>query len=125
MADIKYTEDHEWIAVDGTAGTVGITDYAQHALGDVVFVELPAVGAGLTKGGEAGVVESVKAASEVYSPLDGEVTDVNSALEDAPSTVNSDPMGAGWFFKMTIANPSQLDALMDETAYKAYLATLD
>lgn len=125
MADIKYTEDHEWIAVDGATGTVGITDYAQHALGDVVFVELPAVGAGLTKGGEAGVVESVKAASEVYSPLDGDVTEVNSALEDAPSTVNSDPMGAGWFFKMSIADPSQLDALMDEAAYKAYVATLD
>lgn len=125
MADIKYTEDHEWIAVNGGTGTVGITDYAQHALGDVVFVELPAVGAGLTKGGEAGVVESVKAASEVYSPLDGDVTEVNSALEDAPSTVNSDPMGAGWFFKMSIADPSQLDALMDEAAYKAYVATLD
>ena len=124
MADIKYTEDHEWISVDGETGTVGITDYAQNALGDVVFVELPAVGAELTKGGEAGVVESVKAASEVYSPLDGTVTDVNGALEDSPSTVNSDPAGAGWFFKMTIADASQLDDLMDDAAYKAFVASL-
>ena len=125
MADIKYTEDHEWIKVDGDVGTVGITDYAQNALGDVVFVELPEVGAALEKGGEAGVVESVKAASEVYSPLTGEVTEINGALEDEPSTVNSSPMDGGWFFKMTISDASEMDGMMDEAGYKAYCDGLD
>jgi len=125
MADIKYTEDHEWIKIDGDIGTVGITEYAQNALGDVVFVELPEVGGILEKGGDAGVVESVKAASEVYSPLDGEVTANNDVLEGEPSTVNSDPMGNGWFFKMTIADPSQLDGLMDEAGYKTFVEGLD
>lgn len=125
MADIKYTEDHEWIKVEDGIGTVGITDYAQNALGDVVFVELPEIAATLEKGGDAGVVESVKAASEVYSPLDGNVTEINDVLEGEPSTVNSDPMGGGWFFKMTIADASQLDGLMDEAGYKAYVEGLD
>jgi len=115
-----YTEDHEWIAVDGDVGTVGISDYAQNALGDIVFVELPDIGASFAKGDDAAVVESVKAASDVYAPVGGEITETNGALEDAPETVNSDAGGAGWFFKMKIANKSDLDDLMDEAAYKEY-----
>ena len=115
-----YTEDHEWVSVDGEIGTVGISDYAQKQLGDVVFVELPEVGASFGKGDEAAVVESVKAASEVYSPVGGEVTEVNGDLETAPETVNASPHDKGWFLKLKLADTSELDLLMDEAKYKAY-----
>jgi glycine cleavage system H protein len=121
---VKYTKDHEWIAVEGNVGTVGITDFAQGQLGDVVFVELPAVGKAVKKGGEAAVVESVKAASDVYAPVTGEVVAANSDLEGAPGTVNEDPQGKGWFMKVKLADPSELDGLMSEAEYKAFLATL-
>lgn len=117
---LKYSKDHEWIRVDGDVGTVGISDYAQKQLGDVVFVELPQVGDEVDAGGEIAVVESVKAASEVYAPVAGEVTEVNEALEGAPETVNAAPTGEGWFLKMSISDASDLDALMDEAAYKDY-----
>lgn len=122
---IKYTPDHEWLEVhgDGTA-TVGITVHAQDALGDVVFVDLPEVGKTYAEKDVAGVVESVKAAADVYMPVDGEVTEVNEALRDDPSLANSDPLKAGWFFKVRLSNPAQLDALMDSTAYDALLKTL-
>ena len=115
---IKYTPDHEWLKVeaDGTA-TVGITHHAQDALGDVVFVELPAVGTTFAPKDIAGVVESVKAAADVYMPVTGEITAVNEALRDDPALANSDPLGAGWFFKVKLSNPAELDALMDSTAY--------
>ena len=116
----KFSEDHEWISVEGDIGTVGITDFAQEQLGDVVFVEMPAVGTELSAGDEAGVVESVKAASEIYSPVTGEVTEVNAELEDNPGTVNSDPMSDGWFFKIKLSDPGELDDLMDAAAYKAF-----
>ena len=115
-----YTEDHEWISVDGETGTVGISAYASKQLGDVVFVELPDIGASFDKGDEAAVVESVKAASEVYTPIGGEVTEVNSTLEDAPETVNLSPDGDGWFFKIKIADADELSSLMDDAKYKAY-----
>ena len=115
-----YTEDHEWISVDGEIGTVGISAYASKQLGDVVFVELPDIGASFDKGDEAAVVESVKAASEVYTPIGGEVTEVNSTLEDAPETVNLSPDADGWFFKIKIADADELSSLMDEAKYKAY-----
>ena len=121
----KYTKDHEWITVDGDVATVGITDFAQKSLGDVVFVELPESGASYSEGDDAAVVESVKAASEIYAPIDGEITAVNEDLEADPSLVNSDPTGAGWFFKMSIADAGQLDGLMDEAAYNDYLKDLD
>jgi glycine cleavage system H protein len=117
MAALKFTTDHEWVRVDGDTATVGITDYAQQQLGDVVFVELPDVGKVLQQGKDAAVVESVKAASEVYAPIDGTVTEVNPVLTEDPATVNSDPQAGGWFFKMKVANTGQLDALMDEAAY--------
>ena len=122
---IKYTPDHEWLEVhgDGTA-TVGITVHAQDALGDVVFVDLPEVGKTYAEKEVAGVVESVKAAADVYMPVDGEVTEVNEALRDDPALANSDPLKAGWFFKVKLSNPAQLDALMDATAYDALLKTL-
>lgn len=116
-----YSEDHEWIEVDGDSATVGITDYAQSQLGDIVFAEVPAPGTTLTKGGDAAVVESVKAASDVYAPVSGTVTEGNSALEGDPSLVNSDPEGAGWFFRLTLSDASQLDSLMDATTYKAFV----
>lgn len=119
-----YTKDHEWIEVAGTAATVGITDYAQGQLGDVVFVEVPAAGTALTKGAAAAVVESVKAASDVYSPVSGTVTEANGALEGDPSLVNSAPESEGWFYKMTLGNPGELDGLMDVEAYKSWVATL-
>ena len=122
---IRFSEEHEWIRVEGDVGTVGITDYAQSQLGDIVFVEVPEAGKTVTKGDEAAVVESVKAASEVYAPLDGEVTESNDSLADEPALVNSDPMGAGWFYKIKIGDRSQLDGLMDETAYKAHVEALD
>jgi len=117
---VKYTEDHEWINVEGDSATVGITVHAQDALGDVVFVELPEVGAMFAQKDPAGVVESVKAAADVYMPVSGEVTEVNEALRDDPSLANSDPLGAGWFFKVKLSNPSELDALMDETSYTRF-----
>jgi glycine cleavage system H protein len=119
-----YTEEHEWIEVAGDQATVGITDYAQGQLGDIVFVELPAAGTAVTKGGDAAVVESVKAASDVYAPVSGEVTEPNAALEGEPALVNSDPEGEGWFFRMTLADAGQLDGLMDAAAYKDFVAGL-
>jgi glycine cleavage system H protein len=119
-----FTQDHEWIDVDGNTATVGITTYAQEQLGDIVFAEVPAVGATLKKGGDAAVVESVKAASDVYAPVSGSVTEGNTALGDDPALVNSDPEGAGWFFKLTLSDAGELDGLMDETAYKAFVAAL-
>jgi glycine cleavage system H protein len=116
-----YTEDHEWIEVDGESATVGITDYAQSQLGDIVFAEVPATGATLKKGGDAAVVESVKAASDVYAPVSGTVTEGNDALEGDPALVNSDPEGEGWFFKLTLSDTSELDSLMDAAAYKAFV----
>ena len=116
----KFTEDHEWVAVDGDVATVGITKYAAEALGDVVFVEVPEVGASFAKGDDMAVVESVKAASDVYAPISGEVTEANGALADAPETVNAYPEGAGWFAKLKVANTSELDGLMDAAAYKTF-----
>ena len=117
---IKYTEDHEWLSIDGDSATVGITHHAQDALGDVVFVELPEVGKSFAAKDIAGVVESVKAAADVYMPVSGEVTEVNEALRADPALANSDPMGAGWFFKIRLSDASQLDALMDETRYTQF-----
>ena len=119
-----FTEDHEWIDVDGDVGTVGISDYAQGQLGDIVFVDVPEAGKSLAKGDEAAVVESVKAASDVYSPVSGSVIEGNGALADEPGLVNTDPEGEGWFFKLTLSDASQLDGLMDETAYKAFVEKL-
>lgn len=116
-----FTEDHEWIEVDGDAATVGITDYAQGQLGDIVFAEVPSVGAVLKKGGDAAVVESVKAASDVYAPVSGTVIEGNDALGDDPALVNSDPEGDGWFFKLTLSDVGELDSLMDEAAYKSFV----
>ncbi|MBX6425372.1 MAG: glycine cleavage system protein GcvH [Variibacter sp.] len=124
MSTVRYTKDHEWISVDGDIGTIGITDYAQSQLGDVVFVELPERGKTVGKGGEVAVVESVKAASEVYAPVSGEVVDVNTALEGAPATVNEDPQGRGWFLKLKIKDVAELDDLMTEEQYKEFLASL-
>ena len=119
-----FTQDHEWIEVDGDTATVGITDYAQGQLGDIVFAEVPVAGTTLTKGGDAAVVESVKAASDVYAPVSGMVTEGNGALEGEPDLVNSDPEGAGWFFKLTLSDTSQLDGLMDKAAYDTFVAAL-
>jgi glycine cleavage system H protein len=119
-----FTKDHEWIDVDGDAATVGITDYAQGQLGDVVFVEVPDAGRQLAQGGEAAVVESVKAASDVYAPVSGTVTEGNAALGDTPDLVNTSPEADGWFFRLTLSNPSELDGLMDEGAYKEFVAGL-
>lgn len=122
MSTLHYTKDHEWIRVDGAEATVGITDFAQDRLGDIVYVELPEIGRRLAKGKEAGVVESVKAASEVYAPATGEVTAVNTALADDPARVNKDAMGEGWFFKLKLADAAELGDLMDEAAYGAFTA---
>ena len=119
-----FTDEHEWIEVDGDTATVGITDYAQSQLGDIVFVEVPDEGAVLTKGQEAAVVESVKAASDVYAPIGGTVVSGNQNLEEDPALVNSDAEGQGWFFKLTIADTGELDGLMDEAAYKAFVESL-
>ncbi|MES0880143.1 glycine cleavage system protein GcvH [Roseibium sp. SCP14] len=119
-----YSKDHEWIAVEGDVATVGITNYAQEQLGDVVFVDLPEAGAEFAQGDEAAVVESVKAASEIYAPIDGEVVEANEVLADEPGKVNEDPEGAAWFVKMKVANADQLSELLDEAAYKAYVETL-
>ena len=117
---VYYTKEHEWIRVEGDSATVGITDFAQGQLGDIVFVEVPAAGTQVTKGGDAAVVESVKAASEVFSPVTGEVVEINQAIVDEPAKVNSDPMGGAWFFKVRLANPAELDGLMDEAGYAAF-----
>ncbi|MGB5077267.1 MAG: glycine cleavage system protein GcvH [Sphingorhabdus sp.] len=119
-----FTDEHEWIEVEGNIATVGITDYAQSQLGDIVFAEVPAVGAHLKKGGDAAVVESVKAASDVYAPVSGTVTQGNDTLGTDPSLVNSDPEGAGWFFKLTLDDKIELDGLMNEAAYKAFVEGL-
>jgi glycine cleavage system H protein len=117
---IKYTEDHEWLNIEGDTATVGITHHAQDALGDVVFVDLPAVGASFAQKDVAGVVESVKAAADVYMPVSGEITEVNEALRADPALANTDPLGAGWFFKVKLSDASQVAALLDETAYNAF-----
>lgn len=121
---VRYTKDHEYVRLDGDIAVIGISDYAQGQLGDIVFVELPEIGKAVAQGAEAAVVESVKAASEVYAPLSGEVVEVNSELESAPALVNEDPEGKGWFVKLKIADAAELDALMDADAYKAFLETL-
>ena len=121
---VYFTKEHEWIRVEGDTATVGITDHAQEALGDIVFTEVPDAGKQLSKGQEAAVVESVKAASDVYSPVSGEVVDGNSKVADDPSIVNSDPEGEGWFFKLKLDNPGELDGLMDEAAYRDWVKTL-
>ena len=118
----KYTEDHVWVEVDGDHARIGITAHAQDALGDVVFVDLPAIGKVIAQKDTAGVVESVKAAADVYMPVSGEVTEVNEALRDDPSLANTDPQGAGWFFKVKMSDAAQLDALMDESSYRAFAA---
>ncbi|SIR12181.1 glycine cleavage system H protein [Aromatoleum tolulyticum] len=117
MSTIKFTEDHEWLRVEGDVATVGITDYAQNALGDIVFVQLPDVGASFAAGDEAAVIESVKAAGELKMPLAGTVVEVNGALADAPATVNEDPMGEGWFIRVRLDDPSALSGLLDQAAY--------
>jgi glycine cleavage system H protein len=121
-ADYRYTKEHEWIKVDGETGTIGITDYAQHELGDVVFVELPKVGTKLKAGQSLGTVESVKAVSEIYSPVSGEVTEVNSALSDTPEKINADPHGAAWLVKLKLADKKELTGLMNAAAYETYIA---
>ena len=122
MAAVKYSEDHEWISIEGDVGTVGITDFAQEQLGDIVFVELPEAGTALGKGDQAGVVESVKAASEIYAPVAGEIVEANDILADTPETVNGAAESGGWFFKIKLADMTELDGLMDEAAYKAFIA---
>lgn len=121
---LKYSKEHEWIRMDGDVAVIGITDYAQQQLGDVVYVELPSVGKKLAPGDEAAVVESVKAASEVYAPITGEVVEVNDALADQPAAVNEDPQGEGWFMKVKPADAAEIEALMDEAAYKEFVDSL-
>ncbi|MEG3156000.1 glycine cleavage system protein GcvH [Sphingomonas sp. RB1R13] len=121
---LYFTKDHEWVRVDGDSATVGISDHAQAALGDIVFAEMPEAGRTLAKGDEAAVVESVKAASDVYAPVSGTVTEANAALGDDPALANREPEEGGWFFKLTLSDPSELDGLMDETAYRAWCETL-
>ncbi|MEA3081129.1 MAG: glycine cleavage system protein [Sphingomonadales bacterium] len=124
MSDIRYTKDHEYVRLDGDVATVGITDHAQEQLGDIVFVELPAVGKNVEQGADAAVVESVKAASELYAPLSGEVIEVNGALEGEPAKINADPLGEGWFLKLKVKDKNQFDALMSEAEYNDFVATL-
>lgn len=124
MSTVKYTRDHEWVRVEGEVAVVGITDYAQTQLGDVVYIELPEAGRRIEQGKEAAVVESVKAASEVFAPLSGEVVAVNSELSGEPGRINSDPMGAGWFMKLRVANAKEMDDLMDEKAYNGFIEGL-
>jgi glycine cleavage system H protein len=121
MTALRFTRDHEWIRLEGDLAVVGITDYAQSQLGDVVYVELPEIGRWVEKGKEAAVVESVKAASEVYAPVSGEVADVNEAIAADPAKVNADPLGDGWFIKLRLADPKELDGLLDEDAYKRFV----
>ncbi len=120
----KYTNEHEWVRIEGDVGTIGITNYAQEQLVDVVFVEVPAVGRKVTKGESVAVVESVKAASDIYAPVTGEVVEANGALADSPGDVNAEPTGKGWFFKIKLANKAELDGLMDDTAYDAFVKSL-
>jgi glycine cleavage system H protein len=124
MADVKYSEEHEWIRVEGDTGTIGITQYAQEQLGDVVFVDVPASGRKVAKGEAVAVVESVKAASDIYAPVSGEVNESNAALADTPGDVNADPMGKGWFFKIKMSDKGELAGLMDEAAYEAFVKGL-
>jgi glycine cleavage system H protein len=124
MADIKYTNEHEWIRVEGDVGTIGITNYAQEQLGDVVFVDLPQVGRKVAKGESIAVVESVKAASDIFAPVSGEIVEANKALADSPGDVNAEPMGKGWFFKIKLSSKAELDGLMDENAYDAFVKGL-
>jgi len=121
---LYFTKEHEWIRVEGDTATVGISNHAQEQLGDIVFAEVPEAGRRLSKGQEAAVVESVKAASDVYAPVSGEVTEGNQALSDDPALINSDPEGQGWFFKLKLDNPGELDGLMDEGAYRDWVSTL-
>ena len=123
MADIYYTKEHEWISVEGDIGTVGITKHAAEQLGDIVFVETPEVGTQVEQGGESGVVESVKAASDVYAPVSGEVVEVNPVVSEDPGRVNEDPEGQGWFYKVKLSNPDELKELMDKAAYEAFVAS--
>ncbi len=125
MAETKYTEDHEWIRVDGDVATCGITDYAQEQLGDVVFVDLPPVGANFAKGDEAAVVESVKAAAEIYAPVGGAILAVNEAIGADPALVNASAMGEGWFFRIRLDDASELEGMMDEAAYKSFVEGLE
>jgi glycine cleavage system H protein len=121
-SDYRYTKEHEWIKVSGDTGTIGITDYAQHELGDVVFVEMPAVGAKITAGQVFGTVESVKAVSEIFAPVSGEVTETNAILSSTPETLNSDPHGAAWLVKIKLASPAEVSSLMDAAAYQAFIS---
>ena len=122
MSALRFTRDHEWVRLDGDFAVVGITDYAQSQLGDVIYIELPKIGHRVEKGKEAAVVESVKAASEVYAPVSGEVADINETLSADPAKINTDPMGEGWFLKLRFDDPQELDDLMDETAYTRFVA---
>ena len=124
MADLRYSEDHEWVRVEGDIAVIGISDYAQEQLGDVVFVELPEPGRAVAQGDEAAVVESVKAASEVYAPVSGEVVEVNEPLADDPGLVNREPTGGGWFLKVRMSDPGEVDALLDEAAYRIFVSAL-
>ena len=124
MASVRYSEEHEWVRLDGDVATIGITDYAQQQLGDVVFVEVPQVGRKVEKGESVAVVESVKAASDIFAPVSGEVVEANAALADSPGDVNAEPTGKGWFFKLRIADKAELDGLMDEAAYDAFVKNL-
>ena len=124
MSEIRFTEDHEWVRIEGEIATVGITEYAQEQLGDIVFVELPEAGAGMAQGDEAAVIESVKAASDVFAPMSGEVGDVNNALDAEPAIVNQDAQGEGWLFTMSISDIGELDNLMDSDAYRSFVAKL-
>jgi glycine cleavage system H protein len=125
MSNRKYTKDHEWVLVEGDVATVGISEHAQEQLGDVVFVELPDTGAEFAQGAQAATLESVKAASEIYAPVSGKVIEINEALADEPSLINSDALGAGWFFKVKLEKPDELSALMDESAYRKFVESLD
>ena len=125
MSDLKFSKDHEWLRVAGDTATIGISDYAQEQLGDVVYVELPEIGQKFSAGAQAAVVESVKAASEVYAPASGEVVEVNNALDDNPALVNSDSTGQGWFIKLKLDNPAELEALMDDNSYQEFLGGLE
>ena len=124
MADVKYSNEHEWIRIEGDVGTIGITNYAQEQLGDVVFVDVPQVGRKVTKGESIAVVESVKAASDIFAPVSGEIVEANGALTDSPGDVNAEPMGKGWFFKIRLSDKSELTGLMDEAAYNTFVKGL-
>ncbi len=124
-ANCRFTPSHEWVFVTGDVATVGISNHAQKEISDIVFIELPKVGAKVTQGKPCAVIESVKAAADFFAPVSGEVSEVNAAIVDNPALVNQEPHGAGWFFKLKLSNPAELDGLMDEAAYKAHIATLD